>query len=73
MGESIIPARGRGSRYCRAVVPPNTDACGASASHVVTFRDGDRAVMCADCMAYYRAFAEAHGAPVSVERIESRS
>lgn len=55
------------TKRCRAIVPPATDACGAPATHVVTFRDGDRAPMCVDCMEYYRAFAEAHGAPLTIE------
>jgi hypothetical protein len=58
-------------RSCRAIVPPNTDACGKMATHVVTFSDGQRAAMCTKCMVAMRELASSQTppAPFGVERL----
>jgi hypothetical protein len=57
------------SKTCRAIRPPSQKECGALPTHVVTFRDGDRAAVCADCALYLGQVAGAHGTTIQTERI----
>jgi hypothetical protein len=57
-------------KKCVAVRPPMTDACGETATHLVTFRDGDKAAMCEPCAMYYAQMASSVGAPIKVETLE---
>jgi hypothetical protein len=54
---------------CRAVTPPKTDACGAAATHVVLFGDGDIVAVCLACAIHLEQLAESHMTKVKVERI----
>lgn len=58
------------STTCRAVKPPQTDACAAPATHVVTFGDGDRVHACQACAIHLEQVAESHMTRVRVERLE---
>lgn len=50
---------------CRAIVPPTID-CPKPATHVVTFQDGDRANVCADCAMHMK---EIHGTSIKIEKL----
>jgi hypothetical protein len=58
------------SMTCRAIVPPNTDACGKPATHLVLFGDGDRVHACGPCALYLEQLAESHMTKVRIERLE---
>jgi hypothetical protein len=56
---------------CRAIIPPSTEACGADVTHRVTFKDGDRVLVCIGCSMHFQQVAMGHGFPhsVKVERL----
>lgn len=57
---------------CRAIAPPVAEACGNSATHRVTFCDGDMVVVCQECALRLDLLAQSHGTILRVERMEQR-
>ena len=58
-------------RTCRAIPPAKFEACGAPATHLVIFSDGQEASMCLDCVVHMRELAATQTPPVRlhVERL----
>ena len=54
---------------CRAVVTTKREACGEPATHVVTFRDGDRITACHNCVLSLGQLAGSHGATIKAEKL----
>lgn len=55
---------------CVAITPPKKEACGEDATHVVTFQDGDKAKVCANCALYLGQIAGTHGTTIKTERLK---
>lgn len=56
-------------KTCRAPRPVTGDACGETATHLVTFRDGTAAPFCQPCAVAIQQTALSHNAQVKVEPI----
>jgi hypothetical protein len=52
---------------CRAIIPPAREGCGQPVTHRVTFKDGDKVLVCGDCALRFR---ELIGASVKAEKLE---
>jgi len=61
------------SLKCRAIIPPADTGCGADVTHRVTFRDGDRVLVCEACALNFEQIAAAHGTTVRKEKLEAPS
>lgn len=54
---------------CRAITPPNPDACGKPATHLITFSDDDKVHACLECALHLKQVAEGHGTVLKVEAL----
>jgi hypothetical protein len=57
------------AKTCRAITPPNSDACGKPATLKITFKDDDVAFVCQGCALFLQQTAESHGAMLKVEAL----
>jgi ribosome-binding protein aMBF1 (putative translation factor) len=55
---------------CRTIRPPATEGCGASVTHRITFRDGDKLLVCGDCKLHFEQLAAEHRTTLKVEKLE---
>jgi hypothetical protein len=67
--EPTTPIKVTANPTCIAVTPPSEGACGKPAARIVTFFDGDKALMCAPCAMYYEAKARELNTSIKVERL----
>lgn len=54
---------------CRAIIPPAREGCGAPVTHRVTFKDGDKVMVCEDCALRFGEIAAGHGSNVRTEKL----
>lgn len=54
---------------CAVVKPEAKKACGAQATHVLTFIDKDKAYACEECALLTEQVARQHNSPLHVEKL----
>jgi hypothetical protein len=58
---------------CRAVTLPDGNACGAAATHRVTFSDGDSVETCKLCTLDLTELARSRGTQISTKPLEKKT
>lgn len=58
-------------RKCHVVIPPATDACLKTATHVIEFGDGDKVHVCQSCALYLNELARSHSTVIKTAPLGS--